>query len=98
MSQRVEALLLTLHEKVDRLMATVEEVNALVGEINDATNEVAEKVEAQVAEIARLKDVIANGDGVTPADLDNLIAGLEPIGARLRTIASDPGNPVPVEG
>ena len=78
-------------------MATVNEVNVIVNEINDATNGVASKIEEQTAEIERLRELVANGDGVTPEDLDAVAASLRPISERLRAIASDVTNPVPPE-
>lgn len=75
--------------------ATAEAIGRLV------TQAVANEV-SQVAEIQRLKDLLASGSAVTHADLDALVtrsqarkARLETVLASLQPIAAVPGNPAP---
>jgi chromosome segregation ATPase len=79
-----------------QLMADVASVKQLVADINDETNTIAGKVDAQTAKIEALKAQIAAGSGVTAQDLDDIAAGLTPISDRLKAIGADPDAPIPV--
>lgn len=91
--QQLTADIKLLHKKVDRIIMLSEDTKAIVLEIDTETNAVAARVEAQ---LKALKDQIASGNGDTAA-LQQIHDGLAPIAARLRAIAADPSNPVPVD-
>lgn len=88
-------LLEHLRGKVRTLMTDVASVKQLVSDINDETNAVAVKVDAQQAQIKALQDVIAGGGTVTAQDLQDIADGLTPISARLKAIAADPNQVIP---
>lgn len=71
-----------LAQEVGGLMATVEQFQAAITAINDATNAVA-------AEVARLREIIAGGGLDSGQETDVLLA-LQTIETRLRAIASEP--------
>lgn len=91
--QQIAAEFKKLHEKVDRLKMLAEETKAIVQEIDAETNKVAERVDTQ---LKALRDQIAAGNGDTAA-LQAIHDSLAAIPVRLRAIASDPANPVPVD-
>jgi ABC-type transporter Mla subunit MlaD len=81
--------------QLEALMATVNSVKQLVSDLNDETNAVAAKVDAQTAAIADLKAKIAAGSPATQEDLDAIAAGLVPISERLKALGADPTEPIP---
>jgi ABC-type transporter Mla subunit MlaD len=81
--------------QLEALMATVNSVKQLVSDLNDETNAVAAKVDAQAAAIADLKAKIAAGSPATQEDLDAIAAGLAPISERLKALGADPTEPIP---
>lgn len=76
-------------------MADVQSVKQLVSDLNDETNTVAAKIDAQAAAIQALKDQIAQGSPVTQQDLDEIASGLAPISDRLKALGADPAQPIP---
>jgi septal ring factor EnvC (AmiA/AmiB activator) len=98
-----------VHEQLDRLIHAVDALAAqerhmandiqsikqLVTEINDETNTVAARIDAQSAAIQALKDQIAAGTPVSQADLDAIAEGLAPISERLKALGQDSANPIP---
>ncbi len=76
------------------LMTAVADIKKLITDIDAETNVVAAKVDAQIAAIEALKAQLAAGTA-TAADLDDLVAGLTPISARLKSIGADPTAPIP---
>lgn len=80
----------------ERHMATdISSIKQLVTDINNETNDVAAKVDAQQASIDDLKAQLAAGTPVTQKDLDDLSASLTPISDRLKAIGSNPAQPIP---
>lgn len=82
-----------LREEVRRLMDTLEEVKAALQSGNDAMDslkaavvaeqqEVADKLDQLGTQIQSLEDMIANGAGVTVADLQGLKATAEELAAK----------------
>lgn len=96
--ERLDQLLHTvsaLAAQEHHMAADVQGIKQLVTDINDETNTVAAKVDAQAKAIQDLKDQIAQGTPVTQEDLDAIANGLTPISDRLKAIGADPSNPVP---
>ncbi len=81
--------------RLESLMASVSEVKQLVSDLNDETNAVAAKIDAQAAAIQALKDQIAAGTPVSQADLDAIGRGLTAVSDRLKTLGADTSNPIP---
>lgn len=94
-TQRLEASVKLLHEKVDRIMAKITDVNTLLDELNTATNDVAADVTAERAELKALREQIAAGTPVSQEQLDAVASRLGSTVARLQALAADPDNPVP---
>jgi hypothetical protein len=78
-----------------RMAADITSVKGLVAAINDETNVVAQKVDAQTAKIAELQAKVEAGGGVTAADLQELQDGLQPISDRLTALGANPTDPIP---
>lgn len=78
------------------LMATVQDLEQFVTDLNDETNGISDRLDRNTATIDALKLQIAQGTPVTQEQLDALAAGFTPISARLRALGSDPANPIPV--
>jgi len=76
-------------------MSDVASVKQLVKDLNDETNAVATKVDAQAALIKALSEKIAAGGVASQADLDAIADGLTPISARLKALGADATNPIP---
>jgi enamine deaminase RidA (YjgF/YER057c/UK114 family) len=91
------AQLSALAAQEKKLMADVTSIKKLVTDLNDETNSVAAKIDAQLAAIQALKDQIAAGTAVSQADLDEIGAGLQATSDRLKVLGSDPADPIPVE-
>lgn len=81
------------------VLAVVEQIEADTSNIENAFRVAQEQNAALVQEIADLKAQIAEGTGVTAADLDHLASRLAAIDAALDAVAPDaPNEPnVPVE-
>lgn len=94
-TQRLEASVKLLHEKVDRIMAKITDVDTLLDSLNTATNDVAADLDAQRAELKALRDQIAAGTPVSQAQLDAVALRLSTNVARLQVLAADVDNPVP---
>ncbi len=77
-----------LYKQGALLMTKIDDVNALLGKIDEETNKVA-------AEIQQLKDQIQNESGITGPDADTVVAKLGTIVQRLQAIGADPDNPIP---
>lgn len=92
---QILARLRALGAQEHTIMADVKDVKQLVADLNDETNSVAAKVDAQAAAIKALKDQIAQGSPVTQADLDEIATALTPISERLKAIGADQANPIP---
>jgi peptidoglycan hydrolase CwlO-like protein len=84
-----------LHRKVDQLMADVTSIKQLVSDLNDETNAIAAKVDAQQKKIDDLSAQIAAGTPATQADLDAISDGLSPISDRLKALGANPAKPIP---
>lgn len=80
------------------MAADVTSIKKLVNDLNEETNTVAAKIDAQAEAIQKLKDQIAQGTPVSQADLDEIQSGLTPISERLKALGADPNEPIPVEG
>ncbi len=91
----VTRLLDTILTRLESLMSTVNDVKQLVSDLNDETNTVAAKIDAQAAAIQALKDQIAAGTPVSQADLDAIGSGLTAVSDRLKTLGADTSNPIP---
>lgn len=78
-----------------QVMAGVNDIKQLVRDLDDETNAVADKVDAQTAKIQELKDQIAAGGTVSQADLDEIAAGLTPISDRLKSLGANTDQPIP---
>lgn len=77
------------------LMAEIGSVKQLISDINDETNGVAAKIDTQTAAIVALQAKVDAGGAVEASDLDDLVAGLQPISDRLKALGSDPEAPIP---
>jgi ABC-type transporter Mla subunit MlaD len=81
----------------------VSEVDDAVSELNDATNGVADKLDANTAEIERLTEALANAEpgsaeaGQLRTEVANALDGMRAASTRMRDLAADPENPVPVD-
>jgi hypothetical protein len=73
------------------IMAAIDDVNALLSAMNDATNAVAARLAALVAELA----AIPPGTGLTADDVTAVKAKLQAEITTLTGLAADPNNPVP---
>lgn len=77
------------------LMATVQDLETFVTELNDETNGISDRLDRNTATIDALKLQISQGTPVTQEQLDALAAGFTPISARLRALGADPTAPIP---
>lgn len=93
--QRMERSLTSLHEKVDSIIMKESDIEQLVSDINDATNRVSERIDAQVKAIKDLSDQLATGGVVTQAQLDAIAAALTTEKDRLTTLGANPVAPIP---
>ena len=87
-------LLIHIEEAVDRinhkweaLMATVQNFKDLVTALNDATNTIAARIEALIAKL--------NDTGISAAEEDAALAGLQTAADNLKTLGQNPADPVP---
>jgi UDP-N-acetylglucosamine enolpyruvyl transferase len=85
----------TIHAQGVHLMADVASIKQLVSDLNDETNAVAAKLDAETAEIARLSAIIAAGGTVTAQDLQDIQDGLQPISDRLKSLGANVAQPIP---
>jgi len=93
----------------EAIMAAIDDVNAVLSELDDATNEeaanvqgVSDRIDKILAELAAALANAAGGGGISKADVENLIVKLsserdqaKATAARLTELAKDPENPVP---
>src|SRR3954468_1398162 len=93
--ERGEGSLYSLHRKVDHILTKEQDLETLLGKLDTTTNTLAAGVSAvndaqdrANAEIAALKDQIANGTPVTQEQLDSLGAKLAASTDSLGTIAA----------
>lgn len=75
--------LFRLNRKVDMNAKKFTDVEQLLSDINDATNRVAERMDAQIQEIKKLRDAVAAGQPVSQEQLDAIVSVLETDKARL---------------
>ena len=71
------------------------DITALLTGIDEATNAVAAKIDAEIATIAELQAQIAAGTPVTQEQLDSLGAALTVQKDKLTALAADPTDPIP---
>ena len=76
----------------DGLMVLKDELEALRVALNDATNQVAVRIDALKQQVM---DLLNNPNAITPADAATVEAGFQAEISRLTGLASDPANPVP---
>ena len=88
-----------IEELQEKLMTDIAAVKQLVKDLATETDNLAARLAAkqaaQDAAIQALKDQIAAGQTVTPADLDGLGLDLTAEVARLQSLGTDPANPIP---
>lgn len=84
-----------LTSQESHIMADVTSIKKLVSDMNDETNAIATKQDAEIAEIKRLTDLVASGGTVTEADLQSIQDGLQPLSDRLKSLGADPTHPIP---
>jgi hypothetical protein len=89
------AQIVALSKQDKLIMSTVTSVKQLVTDLDAETTAVSAKVDAEIAEIARLSAIIAAGGAISQADLDAISDGLTPISERLKVLGSDVANPIP---
>lgn len=81
------------------LKTMTDEVKALLDLMNTETNDIATKIDADVAAIAKLQSdlsaALAAAGQPAPVDTE-LVARLTALSGRLKGLAADPANPVPV--
>lgn len=77
------------------LMATVQDLQQFVVDLDEETNGIATRLDRNTATIDTLKKQIADGSPVSQEQLDMLANGFKPISDRLRALGSDPVNPIP---
>ena len=89
-------------EKLDQILARLEtlmsaatDIEKLISDVNDETNAIAARIDAEDKSIQDLKAQIAAGSPATQADLDAISANLTATSARLKALGVDPTNPVP---
>jgi methyl-accepting chemotaxis protein len=88
---------------LERVSGQVSEVDDAVAELNDATNGVADKLDSNTETIQQLLDQLANAEpGSAEADelrgqVTTALDGMRSASSRLRDLAADPENPVPVD-
>lgn len=87
--KRIDGLGERFNEMEARIMKTLEEFNALISALNDATNDVAAKLEALRAQLATA-GLDATAEAAIFATLDAQVTKLKALGA-------DPEVPVPVD-
>jgi predicted PurR-regulated permease PerM len=81
-------LTIWLFNKINTLMATVkEQFDALNTRLNEATNRIAERLEA-------LEETVQNM-GLTAEQEQQILATTEPLIAQLEALGRDPENPIP---
>lgn len=66
------------------------DVEQLLSDIDDATNRIAERLDAQIKEIKLLQDAVAAGQPVTQEQLDAITTVLEADKARLLAMGTTP--------
>jgi hypothetical protein len=70
-------------------------VQDALDQLNDATNTVAVKLDADIALITQLQEQLAATDPSAAADLATALAGISAATTTLRGLAADPEQPVP---
>ena len=90
-AEKLELILVRL----EKLMATVTQIEQLITDMNTETNAIAGRLDADDAALQALKAQIAAGTPATQADLDAISASLTTTSARLKAIGVDPTNPIP---
>lgn len=96
--RRVEERIITLHEKADTIMSSQADINTLLGQMNTATNQVADRITLQTKKITDLTAALAAAGTITPeeqAALDATVAALQTEVSRLNALAADTSNPIP---
>lgn len=78
-----------IQQKMEILMATLQNFKDLVAGINTETDRLAAKIDAFIAG--------QNAGGMTPAEEDAALADLQAVSDRLKTIGADSTNPIPAE-
>lgn len=92
--QRVEASLKLLQEKVNKLMATAQQMKTQLDDIATEATRIANEEAAQVVELKRLQQLIIDGDGLKPEDLDPLVTHAQGIVTAMKAIGGTPTQPV----
>jgi len=78
--------------------ADVNSIEQLISDINDETNTVATKLDAQAKTITDLQAQVAAGSPVTSDQLQAISDALQPISDRLKSLGADASNPIPATG
>lgn len=93
--ERVTRALKLIFTQLETLMSDVSAIKKLVKDIDDETNAVAAKLDAEQKKIDDLSAQIAAGTPATQEDLDAISAGLQPISDRLKSLGADAKDPIP---
>jgi outer membrane murein-binding lipoprotein Lpp len=80
-------LLRPITERIDRLMATAEELSQQIAETKDALQAAIGRVEEDIENLRN------QTGGIDPADLDPISSGLADLKANLDALDPDPDNP-----
>lgn len=94
-SDRVTERLEQILHAVGHIMSTVTDIKTLITQMNDETNALSAKIDAELKAIADLQAQIAAGSPASQQDLDDITSGLQAVSDRLKVLGSDPAAPIP---
>lgn len=85
----VETVLERIQQKMETLMASLQNFKDLLAGVDAETNRIAARIEELVAQIG--------GGGLTEAEEEEALAGLTAVAERLKTIGASSTDPIPPE-
>jgi len=87
--KQVNTVLDHIQQKMETMMATLQNFKDLLAAVDAETNRIAAKIQALVDQLS--------AGGMSDAEEAEALAGLSAVADRLKTIRADPSNPVPTE-
>ena len=87
--KQVNTVLDHIQQKMETMMATLQNFKDLLAAVDAETNRIAAKIQALVDQLS--------AGGMSDAEEAEALAGLSAVADRLKTIGADPSNPVPTE-
>jgi hypothetical protein len=86
----VRGVVTMLHKEGAQLMAFKQDIDTLVAQINSETDQIASRIDGLAAQL--------KSGGTSAADQTAITSELTQISTRLKSLGSDPANPIPTNG